>query len=212
MLGTNPPEDQLQCVRLAEQAVAAHPRWGPWLQTLGAAHYRAGQLERALARLQEAECADWYGYPTVVNWLLLAQVHHRLGHVKEARQWLDRAAAWLDRATQTTPGAQAEFLKLDLPDLMACRLLRREAQLLIIGETDDPPSVQNEVAWFLATTADRKLRDPARAVALSGKPSSGRPQRGPTGRRWGWPSTAPVPARPRSSPWTRRRRSAPPTA
>jgi WD40 repeat protein len=177
-LGPDPALDRAKVVRLAEQAVAAHPQVGPWLQTLGAAHYRAGQLDRALTRLQESESADWYGYPTVVNWLLLAQVQHRLGHAEEARRWLDKAAAWLDRATQTTPRKQAELLKLDLPDLMACRLLRREAQLLITGKADDPPNVQNETAWLLATAADPKLRDPARAVALAKKAVAWAPKEG----------------------------------
>jgi WD40 repeat protein/predicted Zn-dependent protease len=167
MLGMNPDADRAQFVRLAERAAAAHPASGPWLQTLAAAHYRAGQLPQAMTRLQESENADWYGYPTVINWLLLAQVHHRLGLAEEARQWLDKAAARLDRATQPTPAEQADFLKLDLPDLMACRLLRREAQLLLAGKADDPAIVQNETAWFLATAIDPKLRDPARAVELA---------------------------------------------
>jgi tetratricopeptide (TPR) repeat protein len=178
LLGTNPDADRVQFVRLAEQAVAAHPTNGPWLQTLGAAHYRAGQWDRALARLQESEKADWGGSPTVVNWLLLAQVHHRLDHAEEARRWLDKAAAWLDRATQPTPAEQAAFLKLDLPDLMACRLLRREAQLLLAGKADDPATVQNETAWFLATAADPKLRDPARAVKLAKKAVERAPREG----------------------------------
>jgi eukaryotic-like serine/threonine-protein kinase len=176
LLAPNTTDDGAKFVRLAEQAVDAHPKTGPWLQTLGGAHYRAGQYDRALSRLQESEKADWYGYPTIINWLLLAQVHHRLGHAEEARKWLDKAGEWLDQATQKTPKEQADALHLELHDLMACRLLRREAQLLLIGK-GDPPNVQNEVAWFLATCADPKLRDPARAVELAQKAVEGAPEK-----------------------------------
>jgi WD40 repeat protein/serine/threonine protein kinase len=167
VLGTNPAKARAQFVRLAERAVVAQPRNGPRLQFLAAAHYRAGQYEAALRRLQEAQRADWYGYPLAVNWLLSAQVHHALGQAPVARQWLDKAAAWIDQATQRTPREQAEALHLELADLMACRLLRREAQLLITGKADDPSPVLNETAWLLATCADPKRRDPARAVALA---------------------------------------------
>jgi eukaryotic-like serine/threonine-protein kinase len=176
LLSPNSTDDGAKFVRLAEKAVDAHPKTGPWLQTLGGAHYRAGQYDRALSRLQESEKADWYGYPTIINWLLLAQVHHRLGHAEEARKWLDKAGEWLDQATQKTPKEQADALHLELHDLMACRLLRREAQLLLIGKSD-PPNVQNEVAWFLATCADPKLRDPARAVELAQKAVEGAPEK-----------------------------------
>jgi hypothetical protein len=52
---------------------------------------------------------------------------------------------------------------------MACRVLRREAQFLITGKAEDPFTVQNETAWFLATAANPRLRDPARAVKLATK-------------------------------------------
>jgi WD40 repeat protein len=178
LLGPDAGADPAQLVRLAEQAAAAHPGSGLRLQTLAAAHYRAGRYGQALRTLQEAEKADWFGYPTVINWLLRALVHQRLGQTEEARKWLDKAVTWLDQATQTTPKEQAEALHLELPDLMACRLLRREAQLPITGKVDDPPSVQNETAWFLATAADAKLWDPARAVELARKAVERAPREG----------------------------------
>jgi WD40 repeat protein/tetratricopeptide (TPR) repeat protein len=178
LLGPDAGADAARLLRLAEQAAAPHPKSGPRLQTLAAAHYRAGQYDRALARLQESESADWYGYPTVVNWLLLAQVHRRLGHAEEARRWLDKATAWLDQATQETPGEQAEALHLELHDLVACRLLRREAQLLLTGKVDDPPHIQNETAWLLATDPEVQFRDPARAVALARKAVEAAPEKG----------------------------------
>jgi WD40 repeat protein/Flp pilus assembly protein TadD len=178
LLGPGAGADAARLVRLAEQAAAPHPRSGSRLQTLAAAHYRAGQYDQAFRRLQEAEAADWYGYPMIVNWLLLAQVHHRLGHAEEARRWLDKATAWLDQATQETPREQAEALHLDLHDLVACWLLRREAQLLLTGKVDDPPHIQNEAAWFLATGSEPQLRDPALAIALARKAVEAAPEKG----------------------------------
>jgi WD40 repeat protein/tetratricopeptide (TPR) repeat protein len=169
LLGPDTGAEPAQLVRLAEQAAGAYPGSGQRLQALAAAHYRAAHYGQALRTLQAAEGADWFGYPTGPTGLLRALIHHHLAQTGEAREALDKAAAWLDRATQATPGEQAEFLKLELTDVMACRLLRREAQLPLTGKVDDPPGVQNEMAWFLATGADPKLRNPARAVELAKK-------------------------------------------
>jgi WD40 repeat protein/tetratricopeptide (TPR) repeat protein len=178
LLGPDAGADAARLVRLAEQAAAPHPRSGSRLQTLAAAHYRAGQYDQAFRRLQEAEAADWFGYPPAVNWLLRALVQHRLGQAAEGRQWLDKASAWLDQATQVTPTEQAAALHLELHDLVACRLLRREAQLLLMGKVDDPPHLHNETAWFLATSAELQARDPARAVTLARKAVEGVPEKG----------------------------------
>jgi WD40 repeat protein/tetratricopeptide (TPR) repeat protein len=178
LLGPGAGADAARLVRLAEQAAAPHPRSGSRLQTLAAAHFRAGQYDQAFRRLQDAEAADWFGYPPAANWFLRALVQHHLGQAAEARQWLDKATAWLDQASQDTPGEQAEALHLDLHDLVACRLLRREAQLLLNSKVDDPPHLHNETAWFLATSAELQARDPARAVTLARKAVEGAPEKG----------------------------------
>jgi hypothetical protein len=134
LLGPDPGGDRARLVRLAERALAAHPRSGFRLQTLAAAHLRAGQYEQALRRLDESDNADWFDYPLVVNWLLRAMTHHHLGQAEEARKWLDKAGAWLDQAAGPSPGEQAARLHLDLHDVMACRLLGREAQILLTGK------------------------------------------------------------------------------
>jgi hypothetical protein len=52
----------------------------------------AGHYDQALCVLQEAEKADWYGYSTVINWLLRALVHQRLGQADDAHMWMDKAS------------------------------------------------------------------------------------------------------------------------
>ncbi|MBS0264980.1 MAG: tetratricopeptide repeat protein, partial [Planctomycetes bacterium] len=59
--------------------------WNVFL--LGLAHYRAGELEPALAHIEEAcRIGDWYLF-----WPALAMVHHRLGHVESAQEQLQKA-------------------------------------------------------------------------------------------------------------------------
>jgi tetratricopeptide (TPR) repeat protein len=83
--------DPLECLRLAERAVQGEP--SPWrLHTLGLAHYRAGQYDLAIRRLQEASRTP-VGQPAMTpnNWLVLAMACHRKGQHGVARHWLDAA-------------------------------------------------------------------------------------------------------------------------
>ena len=64
--------------------------------------------------------------------------HHRLGHVREARQWLDKAVQAMDQAEKpTTPIAQpsesasAAIGPLLWNRLLTLQLLRREAEALV---------------------------------------------------------------------------------
>jgi tetratricopeptide (TPR) repeat protein len=83
-------EDPAQAVRLAERVVKAGRKGDTDpLLTLGLAHYRAGDWEKALARAEEAVArrpeAAWAAWP------LLALAHARLGREGEARRWLEKA-------------------------------------------------------------------------------------------------------------------------
>ena len=96
-------DDPARLARLGNEAVKAEPN--AWhLHTLGLAHYRAGRYEEAVRELQQSMRVDpkWPAVP--VNWLVLAMAHHRLGHAKQARQWLDKAVDAIDKDRMATSG------------------------------------------------------------------------------------------------------------
>ena len=117
-------------VGLATKATkSAHER-SSFYNTLGAALYRAGQLQSAHANLQRSLRFSKGGVPE--DWLFLAMVCHRQGDHAEARVWLDKLARWRD-APRHLPGADGSLssaLRLTEIDL-----LRREAEALLAGGT-----------------------------------------------------------------------------
>ncbi len=72
-------------------------RLGNYWNTLGVAHYRAGNLDEALAALRKSlEVADSRDHDYVCeDWLFLAMANWKLGHKAEARVWYDRAVKWM---------------------------------------------------------------------------------------------------------------------
>jgi tetratricopeptide (TPR) repeat protein len=125
--------DPAQLVRWAEQAVASQPKCEWFLHALGAAHYRAGDFEQAIRRCRESlqVAPDWGG--RMLNWLILALAHQRLGHTKEARLWLNQAIQWRkDHALQGK--GKDEFLSppgLHPSDWLEFNVLIREAEALV---------------------------------------------------------------------------------
>ena len=109
-------------VRLAEAALRDGPESSRdmYLNTLGAALYRAGRYAEAIRRLEEAiERRGGASIPE--DGPFLAMAHHRLGHPDEARRWLDRLR---ERQPSTAP---AQFW-----DELEIRLLRSEAESVIL--------------------------------------------------------------------------------
>ena len=100
-----------------------------YLNTLGAALYRAGRFDEAIRRLEEAiRLRGGDGLPQ--DWAFLAMAHHRLGHRDEARRWLDRLR---DHQPSTDPDQFWNELEI--------RLLRSEAEAVILYDPvfpDDP--------------------------------------------------------------------------
>ncbi len=120
--------------RLAEFAARREPRSG-WMQyVLGLAYYRTDDFDRAIQSLEQSIKVDggWTGSP--LNWPVLAMAHHRLGHEREARAWLEKArTARGDRARAIVPAAVA------VPhDREEFQILLRQAEELIEGKTTDP--------------------------------------------------------------------------
>ncbi len=86
-----PAGDAAVVLRMAQQAVDADPRSAHARYGLGAAYYRLGEYETAVASLNESLKLGpgWASKP--VNWPLLAMAHFRLGQGDNAKQWLDQA-------------------------------------------------------------------------------------------------------------------------
>jgi tetratricopeptide (TPR) repeat protein len=113
--------DSRRLLALAEHQVQKE-RSAINLFSLGAARYRAGQFEQAVASLEEAiqrrRIKEWGE-----AWLFLALAQKRLGKNQEAGQGLEKAINFLDKQ----PGRNWR-LEIYL------RTLRKEAEELIRGE------------------------------------------------------------------------------
>jgi Flp pilus assembly protein TadD len=102
------------------------------VHTLGAAHYRAGQYELAIRRLNECLNAHPRWCPGL-NWLVLAMAYQRQGKTEEARQALDKALRWGDQLAQNQPPGARNAIQVHVHDWLAYNLLRREAVAQIKG-------------------------------------------------------------------------------
>jgi Flp pilus assembly protein TadD len=122
-------DDPLRPVHLAERALGGGLRNADYLSVLGAAHCRAGQLEAAVRRLNEA-MALREPNPAPAEWLYLAMARRRLGHRVEAQQWLAKATGGLAEAGTARGDADS---RLPWPQRLRLELLRKEAERLLKG-------------------------------------------------------------------------------
>ncbi len=123
-------DDPGAAARLAESAVARAPTAASaavYLNTLGAALYRADRLDEARRRLEEG-IARRGGREEPSDCAFLAMIHHRQG---------DRGGAlrWLDRLARLAPSDGANFW-----GERQVELLRREAEALVRPELPDLPA------------------------------------------------------------------------
>ncbi|HKB00959.1 MAG TPA: tetratricopeptide repeat protein, partial [Gemmataceae bacterium] len=98
--------DPGQAIFLARKVVALsvkqgddrdHPgRHGNYWNTLGVAHYRAGQLNEAVDALQKSLDLGTGGGDRYIclDWYFLAMANWKLDRKDEARKWYDRAVEW----------------------------------------------------------------------------------------------------------------------
>jgi tetratricopeptide (TPR) repeat protein len=160
--------DREAVVRCAQSAVKAVPKDSdkhPFLQTLGAATYRAGRFQEAIGHLNDAlkalpepirprlgsdpKAAGGVSSGPALgddaqDWLFLAMAHHRLGHAEEAGKWLDKAVAAIKQATQVRPEDVPPYARLDWQTRIAYQVLRLEAEGLIAGSRAAQPKATGE--------------------------------------------------------------------
>jgi tetratricopeptide (TPR) repeat protein len=114
-------------VQLAEAALAGYPAEQKRLalNTLGAALYRAGRIDEAIARLDESVKASG-GSGTPEDWVFLAMAQHKKGNADEARRWLEKVRAYVN-------DEKTAFSN----ELVEARFLLREAEALL---REKPPA------------------------------------------------------------------------
>src|SRR5262249_48548790 len=81
--------DPARAVELAMKAVELAPEEGTYWNTLGVAHYRAGDVKAASDALHKSMGLRKGG--DGFDWFFLAMAQWRLEHREEARAWYDKA-------------------------------------------------------------------------------------------------------------------------
>ena len=84
-----------RAVELAKKAVELAPNQGTYWNTLGAAHYRAGNRKEAIAALHKSMELRKGGDSH--DWFFLAMAHWQLGQKDDARKWYDQAVAGMEK-------------------------------------------------------------------------------------------------------------------
>jgi tetratricopeptide (TPR) repeat protein len=91
--------DPRKGVELAKKAIELAPKEGMYWNTLGAAHYRAGNWKDAVAAV--ARSMEFRKGGDSFDWFFLAMAHCQLGEKKKAREWYDKAEQWMDKNQPT---------------------------------------------------------------------------------------------------------------
>jgi tetratricopeptide (TPR) repeat protein len=96
----NCPDSQVRdvsrAVRLARRAVELAPGSGRIWNTLGVAHYRAGEWQAAVAALEKSR-ELLAGQAESYNTFFLAMACWRLGDQERARRWYGEAVRWMEK-------------------------------------------------------------------------------------------------------------------
>jgi serine/threonine protein kinase len=82
-----------RAVELAKLAVEREPERGDYWNTLGAAQYRAGEWEAAIAALNRS--MELRNGGDSFDWFFLAMAHWKSGRVDEARKRYEQAVEWM---------------------------------------------------------------------------------------------------------------------
>jgi tetratricopeptide (TPR) repeat protein len=87
--------DPRLAVELGRRAIALAPYGGDYWKTLGAAQYRAGNWDGAIAALEKSMTLRQGGDSH--DWFFRAMACWQLGRRDEARRWYDRAVSWMEK-------------------------------------------------------------------------------------------------------------------
>jgi serine/threonine protein kinase/tetratricopeptide (TPR) repeat protein len=87
--------DHLAAVPLARKATEKNGQKATYWNTLGVAHYRAGDGKAAIEALKKSMGLSKGG--SAEDWLFLAMAHWKLDHKIEARTWYDKSARWMEQ-------------------------------------------------------------------------------------------------------------------
>jgi len=96
-LATSDDPDMLDAsvaVELATRGLKLEPKNTMLPNTLGVAHFRAGNLQDSIDWLTESGARN-HGLEGF-DWFFVAMAHWRLGHKDEAHQWHAKAIEWMD--------------------------------------------------------------------------------------------------------------------
>jgi len=86
----------IRAVELAKKTVELAANEGMFWNTLGVAHYRAGDWKAATAALKKSD-ELLKGNELSFNAFFLAMAHWQLGHKDEARKWYNQAVGWMEK-------------------------------------------------------------------------------------------------------------------
>jgi WD40 repeat protein/Flp pilus assembly protein TadD len=118
-------------IRLAQRLVNSDRTNWRCHQLLGAAYYRAGDYDRALAALEMSATILQRPQGSASARLFLAMVHDCLGHRNVARKLLDSASTELDREISDLPDGSPRNPSISWDDRLVIALVRREAEAQI---------------------------------------------------------------------------------
>ena len=137
-------------IALAERAVELDPNNDFHLKNLGAILYRAGRIDEALAKLNEAD--ELQGDPRhgsdsspAYTWYFLAMTHRALGNNDEATKWYEKAAVWTSEVL--APASEDGAPKPSVPwnRRLTLELLQKEASELL-AKTAEPTTAVSKNA------------------------------------------------------------------
>jgi tetratricopeptide (TPR) repeat protein len=84
-----------EALGLAAKAVTRAPAMGEYWNTMGVAHYRAGEYQSALIELSRS--MELRSGGDSADHFFRAMACERLGDRKQARTWYDEAVQWMDK-------------------------------------------------------------------------------------------------------------------